>query len=57
MPNHLKHIAVKNFYYSGNTFGSASIHHSHQNMYSSRNGFIFNTRVCLYTRIGYEVLL
>jgi hypothetical protein len=50
MSNHLKHIAVKNDYYSGKTFGSASTHNIHLNMHYSGNGFICNTTAYLYTQ-------
>jgi hypothetical protein len=49
MPNHLKHIAVKNVYYSGNTFGSAPTRNILLNMVYIGNGFIINPTACLYT--------
>jgi hypothetical protein len=57
MSNHLKHIAVKNYYYSGKTFGSTSTHNIHLNMHYSGNGFICNTTAYLYASIGFELLL
>jgi hypothetical protein len=38
MSNHSKHIAVKNDYYSGKTFGSASAHNQYIQL--AKNEFI-----------------
>jgi len=52
MSNHSKHIAVKNHYYSGKTFGSASIHDIHLNIRFEEKGSIFNINACAYPAFG-----
>jgi len=50
MLNHPKHIAVRNGYFLGKTFGSASTHNIYQDMLYSGNRFIFNISHCLNTQ-------
>ncbi|CAH0175840.1 hypothetical protein SRABI27_01721 [Pedobacter sp. Bi27] len=52
MSNHSKHVAVKNDYYSGKMFGSASTHNIHLNIRSAENVSIFNIRACAYPAFG-----
>jgi len=48
MSNHLKHIAVKNIYYSSKTFGSATTHNIQQNIGNIEHGSIINLTARLY---------
>jgi hypothetical protein len=52
MSNHPKHVAVKNDYYSGKMFGSASTHNIHLNIRFAENVSIFNIRAYAYPTFG-----
>ncbi len=52
MSNHSKHIAVKNYYYLGKTFGSASTHNIRLDIRFAENGSIFNISACAYPAFG-----
>ncbi|MBB4109312.1 hypothetical protein GGQ60_003321 [Pedobacter zeae] len=50
MSNGLKYIAVKNDYYSGKTFDSASVHNTYLDMNNGKSGFVFITPACYRTQ-------
>lgn len=53
MSNYLKHIAVKNYYYSGKRFGSASTQYSsEQAAYKKWNHFTMTAGITLFLTEG-----